>query len=371
MKKRISHIYIHYPFCTSRCGYCSFYTEQYSRKDQEKYLSLLKLEIKLFNELYDIVPKTIYFGGGSPSLLPPHNIQDIISCFPKRNISCEITLEANPITLTDKYIAELSKTAISRISLGIQSMSSSRLTYLGRKHNPQQVKSLIANLRARNFHNISGDLIYGLPNQTSQELAEDIDNFIKLDLDHISIYSLSLDRDAVLYSDLPLLPDDDTQANMYQLIIKKLKAADFQQYEISNFAKATFISQHNLAYWEQEDYLGIGAGAYGTISNMRYNNNSLRQWNDDLNLNRLQPNPEMLSYKDRLNEYIMLQLRLEHGLILSSLYDKYDHNIVESKAKLIKKFTDYGLIKHRKDRLFLTDKGKFISNYIISELMED
>ncbi len=371
MKQTINHIYIHYPFCTSRCGYCSFYTQNFSLAKQKDYLEILRQEIGLVNNLYDLLPQTIYLGGGSPSLLTPNQIEEIIQLLHGNKLTCEISLECNPITLTPKYIDNLAKTQINRLSLGIQSLDDRFLDYLGRKHKAKQVKTTLQNLRYSNFTNISGDLIYGLPKQKISDVERDIDKFIELELNHISIYCLSLDSDAPLYPDRSLIPEDELVADMYLLICTRLKEAGFTQYEISNFSKGRYQSQHNLAYWQQKDYLGLGAGAYGTIDKIRYNNSSFNEWEQSIRKEILFPEQEFLSRHDKLNEYIMLQLRLNQGLSLSKLKEIYAYDMVKEKKAILELFSSQNLIKQNDEKIYLTDKSRFISNYIISELMED
>lgn len=371
MKNIINHFYIHIPFCTSRCGYCSFYTEQFSLKRRDEFLNLLALELEETRHYYDFQPQTIYFGGGTPSLLSPIQLKNLINLFPSQTSNCEITLECNPITLTANYIEELSQSGINRISLGIQSMQESNLSYLGRKHSPAQVKEVVEKLRNKGFNNISGDLIYGIPNQTIADIKEDIAGFIALNLNHISIYCLSLDADAVLVKDLKLIPQDEVVADMYQLICEELEKAGYQQYEISNFTRGDSFSRHNLAYWEQKDYLGLGAGAYGTLGEMRYNNSGFNQWSEDIKCNKLFSNREDLSKKDKMNEYIMLQLRLNKGLSLELLQKEYNYDLGRAKKETIEDFIKLNLLRKNQERLCLTSKSRFISNYVISELMED
>lgn len=371
MKKQIKHFYIHFPFCTSRCGYCSFYTEQFSLKNREKFAEVLAEEIAQTHNYYEFRPATIYFGGGTPSLMSPLQLRGLIDLFPERSETCEITLECNPITLTKTYIAEISQLGINRISLGIQSMQDSNLKYIGRKHTPAQVVEVVKNLRQKGFKNISGDLIYGIPHQTVAAVKQDIEEFLKLDLEHISIYCLSLEEDSLLFKDVKLLPEDEVVAESYQLICAELEKAGYCQYEISNFAKGNHHSHHNLAYWEGKDYLGLGAGAYGTLANMRYNNNDLLQWEQDIAGARLFPNQEDLTKRDMINEYIMLQLRLNSGLSPELLKQKYNFDIWETKKEIIREFIKAALLEEKEGKLCLTQKSRFISNYIISELMEE
>ncbi|MBI9031070.1 radical SAM family heme chaperone HemW [bacterium] len=373
MKKVINHLYIHYPFCTSRCGYCSFYTEAFSWARQTEYLKLLQVEINsyVYNSRYDLQLDTIYFGGGTPSLLSSGYTSVLTSIISEKNKECEITLECNPITMTEAYIKVLKLSGVNRLSIGIQSMNEKNLKYLGRRHSPKQVIDVVSKLRKKKYNNISGDLIYGIPHQTLADVEKDIEEFIKLGLDHISIYCLSLDDDAPLAKDKKLIPKDEIVADMYQLICHKLREVGFEQYEISNFAKKNKYSRHNLAYWQQKDYLGLGPGAYRTLGDSRCHNGEYAQWKDAIEFGRDCPNKEDLSKKDLLNEYIMLQLRLNRGLDLEELNLKYGFKIWDEKKNILRKFIDTGYLEENQKRLCLTDKSRFISNYVISELMEE
>ncbi len=373
VKRVINHLYIHYPFCTTRCGYCSFYTEAFSWARQTEYLKLLKVEINsyVYNSRYDLQLDTIYFGGGTPSLLPSGYTSILTSIISEKNKECEITLECNPITLREAYIKELKLSGVNRISLGIQSMNVKTLSYLGRRHSPQQVIDVISKLRKIKYNNISGDLIYGIPHQTLADVEKDIEEFIKLGLDHISIYCLSLDDDAPLAKDKKLIPKDEIVADMYQLICHKLREVGFEQYEISNFAKKNKYSRHNLAYWQQKDYLGLGPGAYQTLGDSRCHNGDYAQWKEAIEFGADCSNKEVLSKKDLLNEYIMLQLRLNRGLDPEELNLKYGFKIWDEKKNILRKFIDTGHLEENQKRLCLTDKSRFISNYVISELMEE
>ena len=182
---------------------------------------------------------------------------------------------------------------------------------------------------------------------------------------------MSLDKDATLVEDLKLIPKDEIVAEMYQLICEDLEQAGYKQYEISNFAQDDYFSKHNMAYWQSQDYLGLGAGAYGTLNNIRYNNSSFEEWSEDILNNNLFPNREELTEKDKMNEYIMLQLRLNSGLSTNLLKQNYNFDILAVKKKIITEFINSDLLKKNQERLCLTSKSRFISNYVISELMED
>lgn len=364
-------IYIHFPFCTTKCGYCSFYSETYSHKRVLSYFKKLKEDIK-DNKLDVNYAKTIYFGGGTPSLLSPEMLQEIISMIPHDKKS-EITLECNPITLTDCYLEELSKTEVNRLSLGIQSMIEEELELLERRHTPEQIVSLISKLRVKGYTNISGDLMYGLKGQSINRLRRNIDKYMKLNLDHISIYALSIDSSCRFYREGCKVSCDDIVADMYSIICQELADYGFIQYEISNFSSGIGNeSAHNLSYWNQENYYGLGAGAVGALYDCDYikakriTNEPLDDW-----LNNAKARVEYLSKKELEEEYIMLQLRLNRGLDNTLLQNRYGYNIIEAKKAILDKYSNQGYLRISENVISLTNKSRFISNYIISDLLED
>ncbi len=371
MKALVEHIYIHVPFCTTKCGYCSFYSEKYSRQRIQEYLDILSKEINLYQAQYKLVPKTIYFGGGTPSLLRPSDISKILHLFPNLDSNCEITIEANPITLTNSYITELSHTKINRVSLGLQSSLEKNLTFLGRKHKANDVQSIIKRLREIKINNISLDLIYGIPNQSIADLQEDIKFYTNQDIEHISIYCLSIDEGSLFYENQVSLPHSDLVADMYSLIVDQLPTLGFRQYEISNFCKDNQYSIHNLSYWDCKNYLGLGPGAVGTINNIRYYNPHFQPWKDNVEQGKILTDIEHLDNLSKINEYIMLKLRLVSGLDLNSFRTRFAYNIYDAKKKIIDKYVEQGFLDFSGSNLSLTNKGKFVSNYIISDLLED
>ncbi|MCD4796375.1 MAG: radical SAM family heme chaperone HemW, partial [Candidatus Cloacimonetes bacterium] len=256
----IEHIYIHIPFCKRKCGYCSFYSQIISKKKKNDFIIFLLEEIKLRKKHFNIQPKTIYFGGGTPSLLSAEELEKILSKF-EFSDKCEITLEANPTNINEEYSGELAGTSINRISLGVQSFIDDELKLLGRLHDSKQVYRAYELLRNSGFENISFDLIFGLPNQTIADVVFSPERMIELAPEHISTYCLSLRKDVPLYKKITQIPDDETVSEFYSLIREKLISAGYEQYEISNFSKSGFESKHNLCYWSDKHYLGFGPSA--------------------------------------------------------------------------------------------------------------
>jgi len=365
----VEHIYIHVPFCVKKCGYCSFYSVEFSKEKIEDYLSTLKQEIALYREKYRLKAKTIYFGGGTPSLLDANAIQEIIS---KIGISeeTEITLEANPSSISQEYAYQIAKAGINRVSMGVQSMQQKELDMLGRIHDVQQVKDALLGLRKAGIGNISLDLIYGLPDQKLEDLEYSLNELIALTPQHISTYCLSLEEDVPLFGLKNQIPEDEVVAEFYEFIRTRLQRAGFEQYEISNFARIGKESQHNSSYWEDKPYLGLGSAAAGYLDGKRYNNpSSLEVYNQQITDELIMPGFEELSAAEHESEYIFLQLRKCTGINLKNFMHTFMHSFVDKYVDKIEEYTKLGLMKVENGHCFLTPKAYFVSNQIMSEFV--
>ena len=335
-------IYIHIPFCSKRCIYCGFYSTTAVR-DTNRYIDAICKELKMrTNYLKYNTIKTIYIGGGTPSLLNHHQLERIFSTIRDNyNISQveEVTLECNPNDLTTNYIAQLKKLPINRISMGVQSFEDSILNFLRRRHNAEQAINAVQECQKAGFRNISIDLIYGIPGQSDHSFKNDIKRAVSLGVTHISSYHLSYEENTPLWKQLQNgdidVIDEESSVNMYNILCSTLSQHNYSHYEISNFAIDGFQSKHNSSYWNGTPYLGIGASAHSF-------NGSARRWNPDnleLYIDGIEcGNPiyeeEMLSATDLYNEAIMLGLRKSEGIQLTdfrnrfgdSLYEKLMHN---------------------------------------------
>ncbi len=361
----IEYIYIHVPFCLKKCDYCSFYSEIFSEEVKNKYFTNLTKEIEAYKARFKIQPRTIYFGGGTPSLLHPEEIESISQKFNTSNLN-EATLEINPVSVTGEYVNKLKQTCINRISLGTQSFVDKELKLLGRLHNSKQIVNAYDHLRAAGFTNISLDLIYGLPRQKKSDLLFSIDKFIELDPEHISTYCLSLDEDVPLFSQKALIPDDETVSEFYYLIRKKLISAEYDQYEISNFAKKGFESKHNLCYWNDKFYLGLGPAAAGYIDLFRYTNSaSIKRY---FQMDFFQ-NWKKISDEDHEKEFIFLALRKTKGMNLKFFKEKFSDDFTKKYSIILKKFFTAKLLEINDDNIRLTPEAYFVSNEIFSEFV--
>ncbi|MDO9576575.1 MAG: radical SAM family heme chaperone HemW [Candidatus Cloacimonadales bacterium] len=380
----LEHIYIHVPFCLRKCGYCSFYSDVFDEAKKQKYLHFLQEEIELWQQSYILKPKTLYFGGGTPSLLSAEEIDSIINRFDSSQIE-EITLEVNPVTITEKYTEEISKTKINRISLGVQSFKDDELKLLGRLHDAHQAENAYRILRRNGFENISFDLIFGLPNQKKEDLLFTLGKFIDLQPEHISTYCLSLEENVPLYPLKSQIPADEIVSDFYSLIRKKLLEAGYRQYEISNFAKPGFESKHNLCYWNDKSYLGLGPAAAGYLischperSRRTKKNNELIRYTNPANLKeyfqqietkKISQNQEELSCEDHEKEFIFLALRKSEGMDLNKFRNTFQIDFPEKYKIVIEKFSKEKLLETEGDFVRLSSAAYFVSNEIFAEFM--
>jgi len=366
--KRLA-IYIHIPFCRQKCKYCdfnSFYIEN-ELKIQE-YIDSLSKEIDYYSSRAEnFSVSSVYFGGGTPSFIDEKYIESIIRRIKSRyNIlkDVEITIEVNPGTVDFNKLTRYKAFGINRVSIGVQTLNDNLLKDIGRIHTSKEAIDCYNLVRKAGFSNISLDIMFGLPNQSLKDVENTVDNFIKLNPEHISAYSLKVEEGTVfgrLYNENKLeLPSEDTERNMYYLIKKKLKEAGYNQYEISNFSKEEFESNHNLAYWLRKDYLGFGLSASSCFNETRTTNTG--------NFLEYIKNPienfsekEVLSEDVIKSEKIILGLRLLRGI-------KEDTFIGEEKKKL-EKLISKGLLIRDEGNIRLTDFGLDLANQVFVEFI--
>lgn len=360
------HAYIHIPFCKRKCNYCAF-TSFAVQSFIPKYIEVLSQEIK--EKYKNEQLKTIYFGGGTPSLLSVEQIKEIIKLF-KYDNSTEITLEINPETIDENYLKELKEqTSVNRLSIGVQTFDNQKLKEAGRLHNAQIIFETIKQAKESGFKNISIDLIYGLPNQTIRDVEKDVELALTLDIQHISIYGLKIEKGTRwAYKSPENLPDPDEQADMYEKITKILTEKGFSHYEISNFAIEGYESKHNLSYWRNKNYYGFGLGASGYEGCERYTN--------AMTFTKYFENPLLKSYSSELTkqeimeEEIFLGLRCAEGINIENFNKKFDMDFNEKFGNIVTKYRQSGHMKIKGGNLFLTLNGMLISNEIFSEFIE-
>ncbi len=367
-------LYFHIPFCKSRCPYCDFHTSLFKCETAEKYVAALIDEIKTgkrtkkFTSHFDFCFDTVYFGGGTPSVLNPDQIGSIINTA-KENYSispdAEITLECNPSTIDADYFKRVAAFGVNRISLGLQSANDTERRALGRIANGAKVKFAVESAKSAGITNISLDVMLGVPEQTTESLNETINFCIESDVPHISAYMLSIEDGTVFAKKQATLnlPNEDTVCDMYEHFTKRLKEAEFEHYEISNFAKNGFESNHNLKYWNCEEYLGFGAAAHSFINNKRF----YFERDTDGFING--SNAVFDSFGGDEEEFVMLKLRLKKGLLNEEFKSRFGKDIPQKYIINAEKFAKSGHIKITDDGFSLTDNGMLISNYIIANII--
>lgn len=372
----MSGIYIHVPFCKRRCGYCNFYSSTlFNLKDD--YLDAIKKEIVLRCNYLDTEVKTIYFGGGTPSLLSVNEIQNIITllkdCFTIAD-NAEITIEANPDDLTTNYIENLAKSNVNRLSIGIQSFNNNMLTFMNRRHNSQQAIDAITYSQKNGFNNISIDLIYGLPNMTLNEWQKQLDIVENLNVQHLSAYHLTYEEGTAFgkkleQHQLEEIPEEESLAQ-FDILTNWAKKIGFEHYEISNFAKENFRSKHNSNYWNGTPYLGIGPAAHSfNITTRSWNCANVKEYIENIRKGKNINEIETLTTADKFNDYVITSLRTIEGINLNYLHNNFPSTMTTYLEKQASCFITNNKLKIEQNHLKLTHDGIFISDKIMQELI--
>ena len=372
-------LYIHIPFCASRCIYCGFYSTTRLDLRQQYVDALIRelVEVGKSKMLKDDSISTVYLGGGTPSQLTIpqlHQLLDAIYIYNKVESGAEVTIEMNPDDVSVPYADTLRQLGINRVSMGAQTFDDERLRWLNRRHTVAQVGQAVKILRAAGIRNISIDLMYGFPDETIDDFVRDIDEAIKLDVEHISAYCLMIEEGTELYrryGDKRVREYDDskeeTERKMYELLIDKLTAAGYEHYEISNFARPGFRSRHNSSYWTGVPYIGLGAAAHSFDGHLRsWNVSDIRQYIAAVNRDERLNEEEVLSATDFYNERVMLGLRTCEGVDLSALSDDERNYCIQEAQP----FLSDDILLLTDNRLVLTRKGLFVSDYVMSSLMQ-
>ena len=368
-------VYIHIPFCKQACHYCDFHFST-SLKHKEAMINALVSEIEIRkSEFIDEVVATIYFGGGTPSVLSSEEINRLIDAVYEHYKvveNPEITLEANPDDLSEARILEIANSRVNRLSIGVQSFFEEDLKLMNRAHNAEEAKNSLS-VATRYFENISIDLIYGMPNMTNERWLENIETALSFGIPHISSYALTVEPKTALEKLIEKGKidnvDDALAQEHFHILIEALSKEGFIHYEVSNFGKEGFFSQNNSAYWQGKKYIGIGPSAHSF-------NGKERSWNIANNANYLKslklgelPNEiEILSKKDRYNEYVMTGLRTIWGVSLDKVLEDFGGYYVEFLEKQSQKHIEEGLLYLEEQVLKATKKGKFLTDGIASDL---
>ena len=369
MQKKPTSAYVHIPFCTQICYYCDFSKVFIKNQPVDSYLEHLLEEFRS----YDIQKlRTLYIGGGTPTALSASQLEVLLDGLTKNldlSVLEELTIEANPGDLDADKIAVLRHSPVNRVSLGVQTFDDKMLKKIGRSHLEKDIYENIDRLKLAGFDNISIDLIYALPGQTMDQVKDNVAKAISLDIPHMSLYSLILENHTVFMNrmrrgKLPL-PKEELEAEMFEYIIAELERAGFEHYEISNFSKPRFESRHNLMYWDNAEYYGIGAGASGYVNGVRYKNHGpIRHYLDAVEAGNARIAEEHLSQREQMEEEMFLGLRKKSGVSMARFEEKFERSFDELYGKIIRDLVQQGLMQIDGDRVRMTKRGLFLGDTV-------
>ena len=369
MQKKTTSAYVHIPFCTQICYYCDFSKVFIKNQPVDSYLEHLLEEFRS----YDIQKlSTLYIGGGTPTALSAPQLEVLLDGLTKNldlSVLEELTIEANPGDLDADKIAVLKNSAVNRVSLGVQTFDDKMLKKIGRSHLEKDIYENIDRLKLAGFDNISIDLIYALPGQTMEQVKDNVAKAIGLDIPHMSLYSLILENHTVFMNrmrrgKLPL-PKEELEAEMFEYIIAELERAGFEHYEISNFSKSGFESRHNLMYWDNAEYYGIGAGASGYVNGVRYKNHGpIRHYLSAVEEGNARITEEHLSQKEQMEEEMFLGLRKKSGVSMARFEEKFGRSFEGLYGQIVRDLVQQGLMQIEGDRVRMTKRGLFLGDTV-------
>jgi len=369
-------LYFHIPFCKQACYYCDFHFSTNQELKTEMVQAMVK-ELHLQQDFLQDEPiNTIYFGGGTPSLLKGDELKSVLRTVQELHVlnpQTEVTLEANPDDLTPEALHAFNLAGINRLSIGIQTFHDDLLKFMNRSHDSATAINAVDLARKAGFDNISIDLIYAIPGQDNSRWKEDIEQALLLKPEHLSCYSLTIEDKTVFgkWSAAGKLKtvEDDAAAQQLEMLMDRLQISGYEHYEISNFARSGFHSRHNSSYWKQEKYLGIGPSAHsynGSIRQFNINNNHL--YLKSVKQNKIPAEIEVLTQEDKINEYILTTLRTHWGTDLNKLHQDYSVNILQKNSMYIHELVERDLASLTNNVLTLTRKGKLLADKIASDL---
>ena len=369
MQKKPTSAYVHIPFCTQICYYCDFSKVFIKNQPVDSYLEHLLQEFAS----YDIQKlRTLYIGGGTPTALSASQLEVLLDGL-TRNLDLsvleELTIEANPGDLDEDKIAVLKDSAVNRVSLGVQTFDDKMLKKIGRSHLEKDIYENIDRLKLVGFDNISIDLIYALPGQTMEQVKDNVAKAIALDIPHMSLYSLILENHTVFMNrmrrgKLPL-PKEEVEAEMFEYIIAELERSGFEHYEISNFSKPGFESRHNLMYWDNAEYYGIGAGASGYVNGVRYKNHGpIRHYLKAVEEGNARITEEHLTLREQMEEEMFLGLRKKSGVSMTRFEEKFGRSFDGLYGEIVRDLVQQGLMQVDGDRVRMTKRGLFLGDTV-------
>ena len=374
MQAKPSSAYVHIPFCTQICYYCDFSKVFIKNQPVDAYLEHLIQETRSY-EIGKL--RTLYIGGGTPTALSAQQLAYLLTELPKVMDLSEVeefTIEANPGDLDPDKIAVLKDSQVNRLSLGVQTFDNKMLKKIGRSHQEQDIYDNIRHLKQAGFDNISIDLIYALPGQTMDQVKENVAKAIDLDIPHMSLYSLILENHTVFMNrmrrgKLPL-PKEELEAEMFEYIIEELEKAGFEHYEISNFSKPGFESRHNLVYWDNAEYYGLGAGASGYVDGIRYKNHGpIRHYLEAVEAGKARITEEHLTLEEKMEEELFLGLRKKTGVSKVRFEEKFGVSFDQRYGQVVASLTEQGLLVPDDKQVRMTKRGLFLGDTVAEKFI--
>ena len=374
MQAKPSSAYVHIPFCTQICYYCDFSKVFIKNQPVDAYLEHLIQETRSY-EIGKL--RTLYIGGGTPTALSAQQLAYLLTELPKVMDLSEVeefTIEANPGDLDPDKIAVLKDSQVNRVSLGVQTFDNKMLKKIGRSHQEQDIYDNICHLKQASFDNISIDLIYALPGQTMDQVKENVAKAIDLDIPHMSLYSLILENHTVFMNrmrrgKLPL-PKEELEAEMFEYIIEELEKAGFEHYEISNFSKPGFESRHNLVYWDNAEYYGLGAGASGYVDGIRYKNHGpIRHYLEAVEAVKARITEEHLTLEEKMEEELFLGLRKKTGVSKARFEEKFGVSFDQRYGQVVASLTEQGLLVPDDKQVRMTKRGLFLGDTVAEKFI--
>ena len=374
MQAKPSSAYVHIPFCTQICYYCDFSKVFIKNQPVDAYLEHLIQETRSY-EIGKL--RTLYIGGGTPTALSAQQLAYLLTELSKVMDLSEVeefTIEANPGDLDPDKIAVLKDSQVNRVSLGVQTFDNKMLKKIGRSHQEQDIYDNIRHLKQAGFDNISIDLIYALPGQTMEQVKENVAKAIDLDIPHMSLYSLILENHTVFMNrmrrgKLPL-PKEELEAEMFEYIIEELEKAGFEHYEISNFSKPGFESRHNLVYWDNAEYYGLGAGASGYVDGIRYKNHGpIRHYLEAVEAGKARITEEHLTLEEKMEEELFLGLRKKTGVSKARFEEKFGVSFDQRYGQVVASLTEQGLLVPDDKQVRMTKRGLFLGDTVAEKFI--
>lgn len=374
MLKKPTSAYVHIPFCTQICYYCDFSKVFIKNQPVDAYLQAFIREFRS----YDITElRTLYIGGGTPTSISAVQLDYLLTELIRDlnlNTLEEFTIEANPGDLTVDKIEVLQKSAVNRVSLGVQTFNDKHLKRIGRSHNEAQIYSTIDALKTAGFQNISIDLIYALPGQTMDDVRSNVAKALSLNIPHLSLYSLILEHHTVFMNKMRRgklhLPTEDLEAEMFEYIISEMERNGFEHYEISNFTKPGFESRHNLMYWDNVEYYGVGAGASGYLDGIRYRNRGpIQHYLKGVSEGNARLSEEVLSKNEMMEEELFLGLRKKEGVSIGKFEQKFGTSFEKRYGQIVQELQSDGLLKENNGFIQMTKKGLFLGDTVAEKFI--